>query len=295
MPCADEIELPGLHDAADRASQSAQRRYLALIRINLIALITGSLAAILAPTEDSFGRTIAGLGAIALFTALGTTFIIQNKSYERTWYGGRAVAESVKTLAWRYMTRAEPFTDDAFLDRLKEILAHGATLNVKVSGTGADQITKRMRDMRDSSLETRRELYARCRIADQRDWYAGKATANERAENKFFVAMLLADGLAVIAAVAHIIWPMFVVNPTGMFATIAAAVLAWLQVRRHQELAQSYAIAAQELAIIHGKAEHIESEEELATFVADAENAISREHTLWVARRDAGIAIAKKA
>ena len=27
-------------------------------------------------------------------------------------YGGRAVAKSVKTYAWRYMVRAEPFADE---------------------------------------------------------------------------------------------------------------------------------------------------------------------------------------
>ena len=31
---------------------------------------------------------------------------------ERTWYEGRAVAESVKTLAWRYSVCADPFPKD---------------------------------------------------------------------------------------------------------------------------------------------------------------------------------------
>lgn len=71
-----------------------------------------------------------------------------------------------------------------------------------------------------------------------------------------------------------------------VLATGASAVLAWLQIRRHQELAQSYAVASHELALAESRARHVRSEEELARFVGDAEAAISREHTLWIARRD---------
>ncbi|MCV5359976.1 DUF4231 domain-containing protein, partial [Escherichia coli] len=31
---------------------------------------------------------------------------------EKLWYGGRAVAESIKTITWRYVCRAEPFQGD---------------------------------------------------------------------------------------------------------------------------------------------------------------------------------------
>jgi hypothetical protein len=59
-----------------------------------------------------------------------------------------------------------------------------------------------------------------------------------------------------------------------------------LQLRRYQELSQSYLITATELSLIKSKIHQIETEEELSNFVDDAETAISREHTLWLARRD---------
>jgi hypothetical protein len=51
-------------------------------------------------------------------------------------------------------------------------------------------------------------------------------------------------------------------------------------------VAQSYAIATMDLGLIQEQGARIEGDAQLAAFVADAENAISREHTLWVARRD---------
>lgn len=297
--CRDEIEFPGLHGAASKASRSAQQRYVKLIRLKLVSLLIGAFAGVFMISADTVARIVAGIGAVALITALLATLVIQNKGYERTWYGGRAVAESVKTLAWRYMTRAEPFDTDAetragslFLGRLEQILQHGTTLNVKLSAAEGDQINARMREVRASPWENRRELYVRCRIAAQRIWYARNAESNERAEQRFFTTMWISNGLAVATAVVHVIWPLLPVNPIGFFSTAAAAALAWLQVRRHQELAQSYAIATQELAIIQAKAATIEEEVRFTAFVADAESAISREHTLWAARRDAVVKVA---
>lgn len=48
----------------------------------------------------------------------------------------------------------------------------------------------------------------------------------------------------------------------------------------------SYGLASQELGMIAEQVEYISDPEELSAFILDAENAISREHTLWIARRD---------
>ena len=67
---------------------------------------------------------------------------------------------------------------------------------------------------------------------------------------------------------------------------MAASLIAWMQVKRYQELAQSYGLATQELGLIASRGLHVASDEELSKFVAESETAISREHTLWTARRD---------
>jgi len=68
--------------------------------------------------------------------------------------------------------------------------------------------------------------------------------------------------------------------------TLAAVLLSWLQVKQHQELSQSYAIAANDINLILSQEPYVDSDNKLEKFIADSENAFSREHTLWIARRD---------
>lgn len=295
-----DVTLPTLHDAANAASLGAQRRYLCLVRVNLAALTCGAIAGAIVLPAGLEGQGIAGVATLVLVVALVTTLIIQVKAYERTWYGGRAVAESVKTLAWRYMVRAEPFdearsieVDALFAGRLREILADSSTLNVHLRATAGEQITPAMRAVRAKSLAERRDFYSDHRIREQQDWYLGKAKKSQAAEKLLFASIWIINLLAVAAGILMIIHPTLMLNATGVLATVAASLFAWLQVRRHQELAQSYAVTAQELALALSTAENVSSEHAFAVFVADAEAAISREHILWVARRDAGIRITR--
>ena len=55
--------------------------------------------------------------------------------------------------------------------------------------------------------------------------------------------------------------------------------------KQHQELKQAYTTTVQELNMILAGAERISTDTELSKFVLDSENAISREHTLWLAQK----------
>ena len=71
----------------------------------------------------------------------------------------------------------------------------------------------------------------------------------------------------------------------GVCATLAAAIGAWLEMGQHESLARAYAIAAHELAAIRDLVPWQETEEDWAQFVGSAEEAVSREHTMWRASR----------
>jgi hypothetical protein len=71
----------------------------------------------------------------------------------------------------------------------------------------------------------------------------------------------------------------------GFAGAIVAAMTAWLQTRQHRALAAAYAVTALELASVRARIAHQENESQWAAFVADAEEAFSREHTLWKASR----------
>jgi len=78
-------------------------------------------------------------------------------------------------------------------------------------------------------------------------------------------------------------WNVF--SPIGFITTLASISVAWVEMKKFQELSQSYALAAQELASAESLMVHVDDQASLSTYVNDTENAISREHTMWCAKR----------
>jgi hypothetical protein len=74
--------------------------------------------------------------------------------------------------------------------------------------------------------------------------------------------------------------------PIEVLAVVATSLIAWKQLKRFDELASAYSLTAHELGIIKSRFSAVENRDALAAFVSDAENAFSREHTQWAARRD---------
>lgn len=286
-------DLPALYLAASNASSSAQRNYLLLIIVNLALLSVAALLASLNFTTD-LGRPIATIAeAIAILASIITTVIIQLIHPEKDWYGGRAIAESVKSTAWRYMTCAKPYDKDAtsvdrkFTTDLEAILKERKFLSGALGGklSTHPQITEKMRWVRTLSIKQRKEIYILNRIKDQRNWYSINSELNKKKKDKSFAIIIAAQIFALLGALFVIRYTSFFINPVGFFLTAAASVLVWLQVKQYQELAQSYGLAAQELGMILEESKSVRNDQQLSKFVLNSENAISREHTLWVARK----------
>lgn len=66
---------------------------------------------------------------------------------------------------------------------------------------------------------------------------------------------------------------------------ILATIVAWTQTKQYRTLATAYTVTALELASVQSKITNQFNESEWAKFVNDAEEAFSREHTLWKASR----------
>ncbi|GLI21190.1 hypothetical protein XFLAVUS301_08640 [Xanthobacter flavus] len=237
--------------------------------------------------------SIAAAQLFVLLCALGCSIYLFAMRPDRFWYAGRAVAESIKTITWRYVCRAEPFQgDDAvarndFSQTLKQIVEQNRevcqSLTEHLEG---QQFTPVMEEMRSLPLEKRRETYAQSRISDQLTWYAKKAAFNRRMSRYFFWALIAVNTIAVICAALRMVFAAQPYWPTDAFVAMAASVLSWMQAKRFSELAASYALAAHEISLIREKSMLPNTQDEFSQFVGDAENAFSREHTQWVARKD---------
>ena len=110
---------------------------------------------------------------------------------EQAWSLCRGVAEQVKSYAWRYAMRAEPFREQrkgadahaAFRGYLRSVLDETPDLGRHMAGAdlGGETITASMDEIRATSLDKRRETYRDKRLADQAAWYARKGGEKRRA------------------------------------------------------------------------------------------------------------------
>lgn len=287
-----EDSFPSLYQAANDSSIVAQFRYVNLVRADLILMVAAAFVSSLSFEDNEVRRALSIVSATLLFIAFLVSMWLKFSRFERVWYGARAVSESVKSLAWRYMIGADPFSIDlkgneaekTFISRLQAILAERHHLAFDFQKNLGDQISTKMREVRGKTTIERKNLYLEERVKEQRNWYANKASINQRASRRFFLIAIFFQ-LVAFGVSAYGIWQPEMANFVGFFSAVTASVFSWMQIKKFQELAQAYALTAQELSMIEAKALITLSEKELSEFVADSENAVSREHTMWVARR----------
>src|SRR5471030_269850 len=100
-----DADFPPLYQAADKASQDAQRNLFGALGGNLTLLAVAAIMSVANVQTRGFALT----QMVPLVGTLALTIYLAVKQPQRIWYGTRALAESVKTVSWRYMMRAEPF------------------------------------------------------------------------------------------------------------------------------------------------------------------------------------------
>jgi hypothetical protein len=283
-------DLPALYRSADRESLRAQRSYLRSFRVRLGALLVAAFGGALTLTTAGGFQIGGGLAFLAFACALGAELFLATTSPHTTWYEGRAAAESAKTLAWRYMVRAEPFEvddpdiDKQFLSQTYSLLQDLRSISMATGEPDTHQITVKMRQVRALEFDERRQLYLADRIADQQRWYSEKARWNDRRARVWVLVSIVLQIAGLIGgALKAFGWINF--DMLGFLAAAAGSVTAWIEAKQHRNLATAYGIASQELASIATELPTVNNEERWAAFVGQAEEAISREHTLWRASR----------
>lgn len=287
-------DLPELYATADATSLSAQRRFIrsgaTQLVLLVVAAIGGATSVRLGDRPIDWAQVVA---AAALFSAAILKTHTLTAKPDVIWYEARAAAESAKTLAWRYAVGGDPFPQNApgapdmdklFLGRVREVLRPLRRIPLIPPTERVEQITEKMRRLRSRPLSERKRAYSRGRVADQRTWYTRKALWNERRARTWNVGMLafeVAGGGAALLTATSIIQ----IDLLGITAAVVGTATAWLQTKQHLNLAIAYSVTGRELADIESLTNEPETEEAWAQFVANAEDAISREHTLWRASR----------
>ncbi|MET8698174.1 DUF4231 domain-containing protein [Kitasatospora sp. NPDC058032] len=289
--------LPELFRTADQASLSGQQQtlrwYRGLISMLVLAAAVGSL-----PGPDDKGASdITPLFSVVALLVAGYFWArLRRSNPQGRWYEARAAAESVKTLAWKYSVRARPFEGDAesadvdrgYLLQVEDVLRAFEDPAI-VPPESVAEITPEMRRVRAESLTARRTLYLRTRVEGQRTWYRSRA---ESCESQAVTWGLGVAGLIIVGAAAAIAQATgaLQVHVFGATSAAAAAVIAWTQLKQLRPLAAAYQLAARELENVGNQLSDLDprmpdAEQRWARLAAEAEDAVSREHTTWRARR----------
>ncbi len=286
-----KLKFPKIFEKADSKSLSSQKSFTSLNMGILILLI---LSTFVSSIQIDNGW-ISFISSFLLVISLVLTIWIMHFQPENAWYDGRAIAESAKSLTWKFITGTKPFSykltlidaEEKLIKNLKQIIGQKKEFFQLIGeefGEG-EQITDSMRKLRNLDFQFKVEYYLNNRIENQRAWYYNKSKENRKNKNRSFFAIITFQLLAIIALILDF-YKIIDFTITPLMACMASSFIAWLQLKRFQELTESYGITAIELNLIKSKVKHIEDESEFENFVDDAETAISREHTLWLARRD---------
>ncbi|MEU4765274.1 DUF4231 domain-containing protein [Actinosynnema sp. NPDC023794] len=282
-------DLPGLFEAADSASLDGQHRYVRAVRLRLLlavaAAATGAVPFVLGRVD------VAAIGtAIALAAVSVTELNLKSARPEDRWYDGRALAESAKSLAWKFSVGGLPFdkaggepeTERRFIQQMHELLEDAPATSIRPSQRPV--VTEGMRTLRAAPFAERKAAYLGARVADQQRWYTAKAARNERLAGWWRAGLLSIEVIGICAALGKAVGAVRF-DLAGVVAAVIAAGTAWISLRQLSTLARAYTFAANELAIVRSRLELVEDEPSWASEVADAEEAVSREHTMWRASR----------
>ena len=286
-------QFPDFFNDADRASLEGQRRYTRGVRSQLVALLAAAICGAFTWRYDGSGADWFGVAAAAAFAAavFQRTYIWQTRP-DQEWYGGRAAAESAKTLSYRFAFCADPFprgmteldATTTFLQRLQDVRRELGEVTVVPQPGGMGEITSGMTALREETLEVRKAVYLSERIINQRDWYSRKAAANKTQARRWLILMIAVEFAGFVGAILKAS-NVLSIDLLGFASAVVAASAAWMEMRQHNNLATAYSVAARELSAAHEQGRRIENEQSWSAFVANAEEAISREHTMWAASR----------
>jgi hypothetical protein len=241
------------------------------------------------PKLDEWQRATAIVTCLLIAAVLAMNVWLRYGAYDDTWFRCRALAENIKSAMWYFIMLPAPQrveSEREFLRQVEEMQERlpGISKQLSLHRIDGPIVTDWMRDIQALSTAEKLAAYRAERVQNQIAWYQSKAASNARRERQWQAAIFILEFLALVYA-GFYAWKLWQFNAVGGVAGISAAFVAWMQTKRHSDLANSYAVAEEDLRRIAAKREHAASDLEIARFVREVETAVSREHSMWLARR----------
>jgi hypothetical protein len=280
---------PAFKRTADAASGAAQRSFLQLSEAQLSLLAATAVVSGWTPVSDNWQRAAAILICLLMTAALAVNLWLRQGRYDDTWFRCRALAENIKSAMWYFImssSNQQPENEREYLRQIEEVQERlpGLDKELSLHRVEGPMVTHWMRHAQALPTEEKLDLFRAERVQDQIEWYQSKAAFNAWREKQWQAAIFILEFIALVYAGLYA-WKLWQFNAVGGIASTSAAFLAWTQTKRHSDLANGYAVAAEDLRRIAAKREHAASDSEIQKFVREVETAVSREHSMWLARR----------
>lgn len=280
-----EEDFPSFFQSADELSKNQQKKFYMHFGGHLILLALATILSFITPASIISSIIQAFIIAFVFYCS----YILYSQRPDQKWYGARALAESLKTISWRYVTKAEPFheksSDELFESTVKEMIEQNTEIKKYMLPKATPIISTKMKEFRNSEFLIRKKRYKLERIENQFNWYTNKAKFNIKRSEIFFIILLSINAITLLLAITRI-WNLDATFwITDFFIASACGILSWIQAKKYSELAASYNQTAHDISFSLNMIDRIK-EEDFSKFIGDTENAFSREHTQWLARKD---------
>ena len=284
-------DYPVFYRIADSISIKQQKKYFLLLFLNLLLLILGASLTIFE------NNRIINVLTLVLFVISFLFLWISNKLNPLDlWYNGRAGAESVKSMTWKWMMKAKPYTSKGLHDSCENLRTDFQTLmkqNRTIFGhlnyedePGFYSITEKMRHIRESDIGDRMTFYSKNRIQEQLDWYQTKVNRFSKIYKYLFLVVILLYVVITILMIVSIVNPNSIF-PIDILSTLVASFISWMEAKKYKELSSAYKLAVDDIKLVESGLKDVgKTEKDFTDFVVNSENAFSREHTQWIARKN---------
>ena len=283
--------FPAVYRHADASAIRYRRRYSSVVVSFVLFSVAAPICELLLGSNR---QALATSLLIATFAQLGVALINAGSNQSKGWYESRAVAESTKSLTWRFAVGGSPFGIPQIPSRQSDVTQFSIRLMELVNAFHEhgmafdstemvlDEDISELITLRHSSLLNRQETYRQGRLEEQLRWYVGKAQQQGKQARKLnFLTVLVSLTAVTVAAIAT----------SGQasdlllkgISTLSASALGFLAFSKSQSYslnASAYQLASYEIRLILGQQVPTD-ENEWAEWVDQAEEALSREHVMW--------------
>lgn len=275
---------------AGGAAAHQQRTYL---RLNLLQLGLLILAAIAASTRIVTETPPVDWGGIVAATLFGIGLLLRivmmQRKDEDAWYAARNAAEISKSLCFQYAFGATGYERDApaktvdarFIDAFGTIGMGVLLARSSVRTNGYSEVSDDMRAARALPLDEAKTQYFEQRIQNQETYYSTRAAFHLRRSRLWMLLMLVCQVVGLFFALMKAVTDIGPVGGIiGILSALAAAFVAWSQLRQHAMLSGQYQNQAVQLRDF-GRRIELVSEGEWPEYVAAVEGALTAEHARW--------------